>query len=80
MPIQQIGRKPLSARQKAIWRFIAEYVDAVGYSPTLREIAEACEVSSTSVVAYNLMILHREGIIRKDPEVSRGIRLLKEPA
>ncbi|MDP2727295.1 MAG: transcriptional repressor LexA, partial [Dehalococcoidia bacterium] len=32
-------------------------------------------ISSTSVVKYNLNILQREGYIRRDPEISRGIDL-----
>ncbi|GAJ22066.1 unnamed protein product, partial [marine sediment metagenome] len=35
----------------------------------------ACQISSTSVVDYNLDVLEREGYIRRDAEVSRGIEL-----
>ena len=37
-------------------------------------------ISSTSVVKYNLDILERAGHIERDPEVSRGIRLVASPA
>ncbi len=37
---------------------------------------KGCGISSTSVVDYNLKILEREGHIRRDREVSRGIELM----
>jgi repressor LexA len=46
------------------------------YPPSIRDIVKACGISSTSVVDYNLKILEKEGYIRRDREVSRGIELL----
>lgn len=46
------------------------------YPPTVRDILRGCGISSTSVVDYNLKILEREGYIRRDREVSRGIEML----
>jgi len=65
----------LSARQKAILAFIEEFVIENGYPPTIREIGAACDISSTSVVNYNLNKLEREGFLMRDREVSRGLRL-----
>ena len=31
----------LTSRQQEIWQFLAEYVDAHGYPPTVREIGDA---------------------------------------
>jgi repressor LexA len=42
----------------------------------VRDILKACGISSTSVVDYNLKILEREGHIRRDREVSRGIEMM----
>ena len=41
--------------------------------PSIRDIVKGCNISSTSVVDYNLRILEREGHLRRDAEVSRGI-------
>ena len=41
----------------------------------MREIGTAVGISSTSVVDYNLRILEREGHLRRDRELSRGIEL-----
>jgi repressor LexA len=65
----------LSARQKSILKFISDFVDSNGYPPTIREIGKACGISSTSVVNYNLNKLEREGLLTRDREVSRGLRL-----
>ena len=69
--------KTLSPRQRRILEFLRRFREGKDYPPTLRDIVKACDISSTSVVDYNLKILEREGYIRRDREVSRGIELLK---
>lgn len=66
----------LSARQKAIVEFIQSFTRDHQYPPTIREIGQEVGISSTSVVNYNLNILEREGLIERDREVSRGIKLV----
>jgi repressor LexA len=66
----------LSSKQQRILDFIRNFVDERGYPPTIRDIVRGCQISSTSVVDYNLNILERKGYIRCDPGVSRGIGLL----
>lgn len=65
----------LSERQRRILEFIKSFTLDNGYPPTIREIGEAVEISSTSVVNYNLNALQKEGHIMRDRTVSRGIRL-----
>lgn len=67
----------LSARQEAILSFIRGFLEENSYPPTVRDIQYGCDISSTSVVDYNLHILQREGHIRRFPDVSRGIELLE---
>lgn len=67
--------KQLSDKQSRIINFLHEFIDEKGYPPTIRDIQRGCNISSTSVVEYNLRILEREGYIRRDREVSRGIEL-----
>ena len=67
--------KQLSTKQSRILRFLHQFLDDRGYPPTIRDIVKGCKISSTSVVEYNLRILEREGYIRRDREVSRGIEL-----
>jgi repressor LexA len=69
--------KELSAKQRRILEFIQEFISDHDYPPSIRQIQEACKISSTSVVDYNLRILEKEGYIRRDREVSRAIELLE---
>ena len=71
--------KKLSDRQKNILKYIEAYVDERGYPPSIREIGDRVGVSSTSVVDYNLRVLERDGYIRRDREVSRGLELVGTP-
>jgi repressor LexA len=65
----------LSERQRKILDFIKSFALDNGYPPTIREIGEAVDISSTSVVNYNLNALQNEGYIVRERTVSRGIRL-----
>jgi repressor LexA len=67
--------KAISDKQRRMLNFINEFVDDRGYPPTVRDILKGCDISSTSVVDYNLRILQREGYLRRDSEVSRGIEI-----
>src|SRR3972149_4574458 len=69
----------LSNRQQRIMGFIRSFWGDKGYPPTIRDIVNGCDVSSTSVVNYNLNILEREGYIHRDREVSRGIKMERAP-
>ncbi len=67
--------KVLSPKQRRILDFLNSFLDEKSYPPTVRDIVKGCGLSSTSVADYNLRFLEREGYIRRDPEVSRGIEL-----
>lgn len=69
--------KELSAKQRRILEFIRDFIGEHDYPPSIRQIQEACDISSTSVVDYNLRILEKQGYIRRDREVSRAIELLE---
>jgi len=66
----------LSPKQKRVLQFMRKFVAARGYPPTIRDIASGCEISSTSVVTYNLNKLEAAGYIRRHADISRGIELL----
>lgn len=67
--------RKLSDRQQRMLQFLRSFVQENGYPPSIRDICKACGISSTSVVDYNLNILQREGYIRRDPDISRGIEI-----
>ncbi len=67
--------RALSDRQERMLQFIRQYMDERGRPPTVREIGIAVGISSTSVVDYNLRVLERDGHLRRERELSRGIEL-----
>lgn len=73
-----IIRKKLSSRRQRILDFIQEFIQEEGIPPTVRDIQKACDVSSTSVVDYNLRLLNRDGYLNRRPDVARGIELLDD--
>jgi repressor LexA len=68
--------KGISSKQEGILRFMRQFIDEHDYPPSIRDIQIGCDISSTSVVDYNLKALERQGLIRRDREVSRAIELL----
>jgi repressor LexA len=56
---------------------LERFQDQNGYPPSIREICEGADISSTSVVNYYLEQLEEKGYIERDRRVSRGVRLLK---
>ena len=68
--------KGLSTKQQKILEFLRQFIRQKDYPPSIRDIQLGCEISSTSVVDYNLKALERLGHIRRDREVSRAIELL----
>ena len=70
--------KKMPARRQRILEFIQTFIEENGLPPTVRDIQKACEISSTSVVDYNLRLLDRDGYLNRRPDVARGIELLDE--
>ncbi len=66
----------LSPKQRSIFQFLEDFISEHDYPPSIRDIQNGCDISSTSVVDYNLKRLEEKGYIRRDREVSRAIELL----
>jgi len=66
----------LYKRQRQIVDFISQYIQKNGYSPTLKEIAEAIGVSSLATIHEHLQALQRKKIIKKHEGTVRGIELI----
>ncbi len=67
-------------RLEEILTYLRDYTETNGYPPTIREIGEAIGVNSTSQVTYYLEKLEKAGYIVRDPDVSRGLRLVALPS
>ena len=67
----------LSKRHQLILKFLAQFQEQNGYSPSIREIGESISVRSTSLVDYYLKQLEEMSYISREQHISRSIRLLK---
>jgi repressor LexA len=64
-----------SNTRQRILNFIRKFSEEREYTPTVREIARGCNISTPSLVQYHLNTLEEEGHIRRDPKVFRSIQL-----
>ena len=62
-------------RKLKILHYIAGTLRSRGYPPSVREIALAVGLSSTSAVHHHLQMLEREGFLERGAAQSRAIRL-----
>ena len=70
--------KKMPPRRQRIMSFLQEFYADNGIPPTVRDIQRACEISSTSVVDYNLEKLRESGYINRRQDVARGIEILDQ--
>jgi len=70
-------RHDLTPMQERMLDFIAETIQEFDRSPTMREIGEALDISSTNGVRYHLSALEDRGYIRRRRGISRGIEWLE---
>ncbi|MEF3273753.1 MAG: transcriptional repressor LexA [Chloroflexus sp.] len=66
-------RREMSDKQKKIFEYIVNYIKERGISPSIRDIQHHLNISSTSVVSYNLDVLEKLGKIIRNDKISRGI-------
>jgi repressor LexA len=62
-------------RRQRILESIASTIAERGYPPSVREIADAVGLASTSAVHHHLLSLEREGLLERGPHSSRALRL-----
>jgi repressor LexA len=67
-------------RKRKILDVIAATIRARGYPPSVREIARAVGLASTSAVHHHLQVLEREGFLERGAAQSRAIRLTPSAA
>lgn len=68
--------KEITPRQRQILQYILQHIDVRGYPPTVREIGQAVNLSSSSTVHAHLRTLEGVGLIKRDAILTRAIRLL----
>ena len=69
---------PVTAKQKRIFEFIRRYIDSNQEAPTIAEIGRQFQMRSSASVHAVLTALEREGLIKRIPNVSRGIEIVQQ--
>jgi len=67
-------------RRQRILDCIAQTVEERGYPPSVREIADAVGLASTSAVHHHLIALERDGLLERGGKHSRALRLIGRPS
>jgi repressor LexA len=69
---------PVTAKQKRVYDFIRRYMESNEEPPTMAEIGRQFQMSSSASVHAILLALEKEGLIKRIPNVSRGIELVEQ--
>ncbi|MFN2497364.1 MAG: transcriptional repressor LexA, partial [Pseudonocardiaceae bacterium] len=72
-PEEGTSSDELTPRQRRVLDVICDWVERLGYPPSVREIGEAVGLTSTSSVAHQLRALERKGYLRRDPNRPRAV-------
>jgi repressor LexA len=60
-----------------IYAYIAHYIEAHGYSPTIRDIASACQLGK-STAHYHVEKLVALGWLEHKPGAARSLRIVRD--
>ena len=69
---------PITAKQRRIFEFIRRYIESNHEAPTIAEIGRQFQMRSSASVHAVLTALEREGLIKRMPNVSRGIEIVQQ--
>jgi repressor LexA len=69
---------PITAKQKRIFEFIKRYIESNHEAPTIAEIGRQFQMRSSASVHAVITALEREGLIKRIPNVSRGIEIVQQ--
>ncbi len=69
---------PVTAKQRKIFEFIQGVINSNQEAPTIAEIGRHFQMRSSASVHAVLRALEREGLIKRIPNVSRGIEIIQQ--
>src|ERR1044072_357249 len=69
---------PVTAKQRRVYDFVRRYMESNEEPPTMAEIGRQFQMSSSASVHAILSALEKEVLIRRIPNVSRGIELVEQ--
>lgn len=63
------------SKRRQVFEFLSDFQSQFGYPPTVREIAAAVGLASPASVQAHLRSLERDGLIERDPNKPRALKL-----
>src|SRR6185295_18085160 len=69
---------PVTFRQRQVYEFISRYLETQKQPPTIAEIGKHFQMTSPASVHSILSALEREQLIKRIPNVSRGIEVVAQ--
>ena len=73
-------QRPRGDNQQRILEYIKTEIQNKGYPPSVREIATAVGLKSTSTVHGHLQRLEKRGLIHRDPMKPRAMEIVGDPS
>ena len=70
----------LTRRQKQVFDFLVNFINAHSYSPSFEEIGEGLGLSSLATVHKHMQTLEKKGFIRRGYNQSRSVEVVAIPA
>lgn len=70
----------LTKKQECVFNYIAKNIECHGYSPSIRDIASALKLKSTSTVSGHLDALEAKGWITRQYGIPRSISIVRKTA
>ncbi|MFH1087270.1 MAG: transcriptional repressor LexA [Chloroflexota bacterium] len=64
-----------SDKPRQVLEFVENFISKRGYAPSVTEIQRGLGITSSSVVAFQLKVLEREGLIKRYPRITRGLEV-----
>jgi repressor LexA len=75
---ERLASMLITARQRRVLDYIRHYFEVNQEAPTIAEIGKEFGMTSSASAHHVVSILERQGLIRRIPNVSRGIELVEE--
>lgn len=73
-----MSKEPLTQRQNQAYDFIEDYLGQKNRPPTIQEIGDALDISSTNAVFKLLRALEKKGWIEREKHKARSIQLMEQ--
>ena len=66
----------ITPRQRQVYDYVSRFIETQGQAPTMAELQSHFGLKSPSTVHHLLSGLEREGLIRRMPNIARGVEII----